>query len=69
MHISGASPGGVREAEPIDQGFLAGEHLGDMLPNSGPCLKPWPEPPPAMNNRLLSGRQSIMKSPESVFSY
>ena len=38
-------------------------------PIAGPCLKPWPEPPPTNQTLLISGCRSIRKSPFEVFSY
>src|SRR5262245_59845550 len=32
-------------------------------PNAGPCLNPWPEPPPASQTLSKSGWRSIRKSP------
>ena len=37
-------------------------------PTAGPCLKPWPEPPPAIHRLSWSGWRSITKSPLAVFS-
>src|SRR5579885_3302927 len=38
-------------------------------PTAGPCLKPWPEPPPTSHTFSNSGCRSIRKSPLDVFSY
>src|SRR6266581_2463877 len=38
-------------------------------PTAGPCLKPWPEPPPTSHTSFRSGWRSIRKSPFDVFSY
>src|SRR5262249_7209198 len=38
-------------------------------PIAGPCLKPWPDPPPASQTLSNPGWRSIRKSPFHVFSY
>ena len=38
-------------------------------PTAGPCLKPWPDPPPAIQTLSKPGWRSMTKSPFEVFSY
>ena len=38
-------------------------------PTSGPCLKPWPDPPPTSTTLGIAGWRSIRKSPFELFSY
>ena len=40
-----------------------------MVPTAGPCLKPWPDPPPTIHTFGHAGWRSMMKSPLDVFSY
>jgi len=42
---------------------------GHVFSTAGPCLKPWPEPPPTNQTFSIPGCRSIRKSPLEVFSY
>src|SRR5262249_17397920 len=60
--------GGQREAR-LGGPERSEQRARRVVATAGPCLKPWPEPPPTSQTFSNSGWRSMRKSPFEVFSY